>query len=69
MGCTEASNYELHKKKIGEALSDEVTMRDTSREALNGQSVPRRIPMRRLKGCIPRRIPEKINNSIAQDIA
>ena len=34
MGHTEASNYELHKKKTGEALSDEVTTRDTSREAL-----------------------------------
>ena len=34
LGCTEASNYELHKKKTGEALSDEVTTRDTGREAL-----------------------------------
>ena len=34
LGCTEASNYELHKKKTGEALSDEVTTRDTGHEAL-----------------------------------
>ena len=34
LGRTEASNYELHKKKTGEALSDEVTTRDTGREAL-----------------------------------
>ena len=34
LGRTEASNYELHKKKTGEALSDEVTTRDTGCKAL-----------------------------------
>ena len=57
MGCTEASNYKLHKKKIGEALSDEVMTRDTGHEALNGQSVPRRILTQCLNGqSVPRRL-------------